>query len=432
MLREAPETYDSSSSALGNPKERLWDDQAGRPVAFAATGFKQLRFTPLDSLKTDHVEVDRLLIPRGHNLGNDRPLNLLASLLGDYTDGIVIPHVTGNLTQRAVPHEGLIDMPFLTPNGSDGFSWETDSGVSGDKASIGELWFTQTRQPTTGVAHEWEDRREPNLVRDETRSGNTYVVEQGEPRRVFTLEHQALSGADADLYDELLAAVRYGVHPFWYEHPDSGGGEVEFADTATVDGWGSAASDHALVSGSDGVANGALEITATSNGTATLSRDTASLGETTYFRDRILAIDHRVPTDASWVVDDADLEFRLRSTTPAVGAQTVWSFARGVRTVATTDWHTTYFDLEDSTSAAYRIRSADKPCDLGDVNDLLLVMGFDTVGQRLQIDNFRTIRKDSLPKLVELLGYERTQDSPAPLATGGTWRVRLQMREVLS
>jgi hypothetical protein len=257
------------------------------------------------------------------------------------------------------------------------------------------------------------------------------VVERGAPRRVFTLEHRALSGADADLYDELLAAVGYGVHPFWYEHPDSGGGEVEFADTATVDDWGSAGSDHRLVSGSDGASNGALEVETTADAGATLSRSTASLGEPTYFRDRLVAIDHRTPTSAAWVVQDSDIEFRLRSTGAGNIGQTIWSCARGVLTIPTTTWHTTYFDLEDSTSAAYRIRTTDKPCDLGNVNDLLFVIGFDTTGQKLQLDNMRTIRKDSLPKLVELLGYERTQDSPAPLA-GPTYRVRLRMREVLS
>lgn len=435
LLRESAEIYDSGSSAVqaATPKERLWDDQAGRLCEFTASGTVFHRADLRDAVTaTDHMDVNRILIPAGHNLSNDRGLNFRASAIGDFSDLLEIARADGMVNMHFVPWSGVMDGEFASGDDSNGFQITSFAGVTGENSKFGELWLTETRQPTTGVAHEWEDATEANLERADTRSGNTYTVEHGDPRRVFTLEHRALSGADADLYDELLSAVGYGVHPFWYEHPDSGTPLETLVEMGSTSGWTPANCTLALAEGSDGVASGALEVTASSGSFATVVRNLSG-SEPTYFRGRLMTMDTFLQDGGVFITADDDLEIRVSTAAteaPASG-QSRYSLARGLRTSSpAAKWVRTYFDLEDA-NLAHTVAGAVHAPDLGNVTAIVLLIGFTVGGQTVRFDEFNLMRKDRLPKLVELLGYERTQDSPAPLA-GPTFRVRLRMREVLS
>ena len=418
------------------PKERLWDDQAGRLAEFTTNGIRQLRIDlrETDTL-VDQMKLDRFLVPAGHNAANDHEVELVASPVGDFTDQIVIANADGKINMRSVPWAGPVDYEFATPGDSNGFIFKVRPGALGANGKLGELWFTQTRQPTSGVAHEWDDLREPNIQRADTRAGNTYVVEHGEPRRVFTLEHQILSGADADLYDELLAAVGYGRHPFWYEHPDSGDASETIIELGSTAGWTPTNCTLATESGSDGVADGALAITSIASGAANIIRSLSG-SEPTYFRKRVLHLDTLIKVSSAWLTDDAALQIALLTdaTDAPQSGQGNFSLSAGLRgALGTGAWIRNHFDLEDGTSHAYEAGTGagGRAANLGNVDQVRIFFQFTAAGQELKLDGFNLIRKDRMPQLVELLDYERTQDSPAPLA-GPTFRVRLRMRQVLS
>jgi hypothetical protein len=430
----------SDTVAGSTPIERLWDDQSGRLVEFSATGqrFHRVDLRAANTL-TDLPDVNRLLVPAGHNFGNDREFRFEQSAIGDFTDQakiVAAPEVAGDVgmvSMHRIPSALAIDGEFAAALDSGGFQIRAKDGLSGTKSKLGEFWITETRQPTTGVAHEWTDEFEPNLERADTRSGNTYVAELGDPRRTFTLEHRALSGSDADLYDELLAAVGYGRHPFWYEHPDSGDATEQVLELGSTVGWAPVNCTLDTPSGSDGEAGGALRVTAIASGTATIARSVTG-SEPTYFRDSVLRCDTFLEATAAWLVGDFNFYIRLSTTAGEhpTDPRSEYSLARGLRTTKTIgQWIRTDLDLDDGVSSAFLTTTAVRNPSLSAVDRIIFVFGFTAADQQVRLDGLNLTRKDRLPKLVELLGYERTQDSPAPL-TGPTYRVRLQMREVLS
>ncbi|KKL72179.1 hypothetical protein LCGC14_2087490, partial [marine sediment metagenome] len=238
MLREwkalGVNTGETDTVASGSTAN-LYDDRSKLRVEWAGNTPKILNIyknaaTTAEGVVLRGGRLNRVIIPKGHNFFNDRAIFLqLGQTL--VIGGLVTPKFSDLVAYaRIASSSNLIDLqldPASTYNVASMLKIFMDEPlVTANSHGLGELWWTDTVQPVTGIASVWEDASDGIFDRLETRSGERYVQKRGDSKRLFTHMHQNLSGADLLLYDLMYLDVGHGLHPFWYEGPDTGDAEV--------------------------------------------------------------------------------------------------------------------------------------------------------------------------------------------------------------
>lgn len=417
------------------PRTRLLDNQS-RVMCGQSDSAQEIVFEKKTASAEGFSPLHRVIIPAGHNYGMDRAVRLR---LDDVAGGGTLaapPLSDGSTISRVLPSSHHIIWDIDTTDALElGLTLETKhwASLSGDNPSIGELWWTNIAQPTTGIAREWDDFREPTITRTRSKSGATYTSIDGDPRRRFTLEHRALTGTDLALYDDLVRRVGYGAQPFWYEHPDSGD-EITLvnalADDAVLTAVGGTKSEI-----STGAPDGAADCVQLSNTTgaveAQLYLDSTDFvtGVSTDWRNSILQFDCKVVSTSSWVTATSKLYVDLVSSTPNSGSSKLNYCAGMINAADAGNWFRVQVDLEDDRDST--IDSSGGIVDLSDIARVDFRHTGDVSGRAMQYSGLQIIDKDKRPVLVELEGYRRRQDNPAPLNGAGTYyTVELDLVEV--
>lgn len=410
---------------------RFWDGQSRVLAVSTGTGFNTLDFDRgvSTSNKRTTRELDRLIVPKGHNLHGNKVA------FATFEESAVF----GSATHRQLL-DGLAQS-FMHPS-SDLALWDFDSAASAslgydagmrfvltptgktpaETGDLGEIWWTKREQTATGIVQAWTEEATPFDLRLETPAGVAFVVEQGTPLRTFALEHRGVSGADLLLYEELLRYTRLGRRSFWYEHPSGANEDQLVGDTTSTSNW-SPSSPATLA-----LDAGYLEMTAIGTGEKGIFLDEAfwPADAPRDWRGHIFQVDLVVDENTgSWADADAHAIY-LRITT-AADKYTEYDFAAPfVGQIVTGQNYRIQVDLDNDATGV----GADLPADLTNIESFAIVADFANAANQIKIANPRVISKTSRPHLVEIVGRPTIrQDRQRPTA-GPEFTIAFDMLEV--
>lgn len=311
-------------------------------------------------------------------------------------------------------------------------------GAGSAVLELGDIFYTQMLQPTTGIAHMWQDDDEANLMKQEMVSGNVYTVEQGPVRRVWQFEHRGVSEADLNLYRYILAQCDYGRHPLWFDGPDSGDPytDLDYYTSVPTNAVGCTAGVILSVGtgwygmkiheGGSGTYN--VQLTSTDAG---VSSANLVLPQGYDVRNHYLEFQVDFLTGAGgspWLTVDTDLQIRLfRSTKPGL-----LTYVLGTQVINSPNVKCMRFvlDLDDPTHIYQQSGSFVTP-DLSDIDRIQVVADHTVIGQATRFGAFRLRRKDAIPKYVEVLDIRKRMDSANP-GYAPSYTINATLREVLS
>jgi len=422
--------HGDTSPAFTAPRTRMWDYRAGlqasQPeVAPAARGV--FRIDQPNNPAQDRTKLTSIIIPPGHNVVFDRTFH--------FELDTVTPTVVGRSSSDAIDAFAVssgkfpfvIDLEDIAANWyAQQFNYEYASSSSGLPFNLGELWWTNVVQTSTGVASNWPDNMLPTMKRTPMYDGSTYNRIDGPPRRNFGLLHHNITGADLRLYDELMRHVGYGAAPFWYEHPDSGDANVSLDALSTTANVTTNGNCSAFVH--PGPAPDADDVVGLSAGGAGGAEAHIRTGgaEGVDARNSVLQIDVRLFNPTTWLAAGGDLYLRCYS--PEIDGYSVYYIGSAlVDEPRANEWIRCQIDLDTPMAGGgggwdhQRLYRAD------------IVYQADNSGDGLLLSGLRLIDKTKLPVLVEvpLNGYRKTQSNDVPSnATGPVFDVTLSMVEV--
>lgn len=407
----------SNSADANTPLYRVIDGASGRLFAFAAAGTGEIRFARAEQ---DRWIVNRLIIPAGHNLGGlTTPCRIViqASQDGTWTDTATVNDLDGEPIVAYVAHPGLIDIRFEDISATGLTVIFQDSSIAGASVAyqFGELMFTRTDSAVTGIAHEFSDALDPQAEISTTRGGNAYALELADPKRAFTLEHQAVGAADDLVYRQLIDYVGVVRDAFEYEHPDSADAVYEPFDFTSTDDW-TVTGATIQVAGSRGI-----DVTTTQTSWAWLW----STLPASDLRGKLLVVDFQGDTSLAWLDAASELRLALYSDDGTNVGQTQYNLA-------------TYPYDDQNTALFYRLTidldmvaqtSFVQPTTYSNVTIIKFGFNSGSIGTVVRWDRLQLIDKSKRPVSVKLAEIpERTQDSNNPSAFTN-WRHTLSMLE---
>ena len=428
-LRDVGSTGVSASSWASNAE--LWDSQNRVTTASGSTGLATLDFDrgAVTTGNRAARELDRVIVPKGHNLAGNRVAYVRFEETATF----------GSAAQRTLL-DGMTQT-FLHPS-SYHTVWDFDSSASAtlgyyagmrfqcapsgnsSTADLGELWWTKREEPTTGIVSAWAEQYVPNDTRIETDSGAAYIVEQGEPRRFFSLEHRQVSGADLLLYEDLLRQTRMGRRPFWYEHPSSGGGTQSVGNTDSTSLWTSGATATLAIAGDylECTANGVLRagpVLTAANMPADAPRD---------WRDSLFSIDVKVTENtSSWAEAAANALWLVVQSKS--GQWNTYNLAAPFTGEVVADRnYRMQVDLEaDATNTGGTM-----PADLTSFAEWYIQGDFLNAANQFAIRDPQIISKTSMPHLVEIVGEPRIEQDRSAPKSGPAFTIAFDMLEVIT
>ncbi len=195
------------------PKYRLYDRDIGK--LFKGTAFASPFSITIDQGVSVSYEVNRLLIPAGHNL------NGLTCSLRYSTDNFVADdhEAVGWVQGDAL----LIDKTFAAQTKR---YWKLDITAPAIIVELGEMFLTKQYPFERNPSYGFEDRIKRNVSRYETSSGKPRSVKNGDPRRSRRYDLTKISSAQKTEF-ETWESVCEGIKSFYFEDIN---GEVFFAD----------------------------------------------------------------------------------------------------------------------------------------------------------------------------------------------------------
>lgn len=199
----------SPAAAATGPVDYLIDDRAGSlcVAGSAATS----GFWLVDRGAGTLEDVDRLLIPAGHNL-DGRSLTISQ----DDNAGFTSP--TALATSIAVSGSGLIDITLASITAERYVTVAIDTGAS-LAWEIGEVFLTRKRTLSRGPNFRWKHPSVDNVIAHTNAAGVESFRVIGAARKTYDLQWGWIDGADLTVLQELEAAV--GTHtPFYFDPPD--------------------------------------------------------------------------------------------------------------------------------------------------------------------------------------------------------------------
>lgn len=204
----------SPEAATGYPLAHLVDYRPSSLFTFGQTG---ARYVTVDRGAGTLEEIDRVVVPAGHNLATATLIRVHTSTTGVFS-GEETLRVGWN--QSSEPDvSGIIDKEF-TAETDDRYVRFYVLSPAGTAWSFGQLWYTATRQAATiGPKPDWTDQPVSNLIVRElpTREATSIL---GANRRSFSLEHLHLESTDLEVYDDLFEQCSVGGRPFYFWPPD--------------------------------------------------------------------------------------------------------------------------------------------------------------------------------------------------------------------
>ncbi len=435
MLREVGDAGFSASTdafASTTPRARLFDD-ASRQLAGPTTNVDwKVWFhragTGSSVASTHPYQLNRILIPANHNFGVDRELRIRTNADGDESTFLTPALVDGALHTRIAPSSGIIDWELAASQAhlsAEMLELMVYAANSATIGRLGELWWTQTVQPSAGEVPEWDDYIVPTQERFSLRSGAAYINDTGQDLRFFSLSHIVDGGsADDKLYHDLVR--RTTGKPFWYEHPDSGDAVSVLDDLETLANV-SAPSELTMSVVSGGAPDGVSDcIQAQSNDVTPPSVDVSVGITSTDVRDSILQFDLKIVSSAAWLNLAADCQLYLAH--DSGNNLNAYNLAPALLSKKPVDeWVRFQIDIENDVTLSGLQTSLDP----SRLTLAFFRFYFDVIGQSVRIANLRFISKRKQPKLVEMVSARRRQISAVP--TSGTfYRYDLEMLEVSS
>jgi hypothetical protein len=185
------------------PKYRLHDRDIGK--LFKATAYANPFSIILDQGAVTSYEVDRLLIPAGHNLSG-----LACSLRYSIDNFVSDDHEAIGWTQGDAL---LIDKSFTAQTKR---YWKLNITAPATIVEIPEMYLTKQytfqRNPSYGL----EDRIKRNISRWETQSGRVRRVKNGDPRRARRYDLTKITGTQKTEF-ESWESVCEGIKYFYIE-----------------------------------------------------------------------------------------------------------------------------------------------------------------------------------------------------------------------
>ncbi len=411
----------------------LYDDRSGSLVEWNAAAnkdcvlYKNAAATAAGA-RLGGERLNRILIPKGHTFNNARALRLRASHDLTEVSGATFETSDGVTYQRFAPSSGLFDVTINDDKTvASLLQFRMLTGlVGGSDYGLGELWWTDTVQPTTGTARKWEDNTDALFDRIEVRSGQSYKQKRGESKRRFSHEHLRLSGADLALYDDLFRGTGYGLYPFWYEGPDTGDVETILEDWSDTSGTFTTTNSSTVApsaSRPDGEAGNIIGHSAVLSGVSEWIYPIAdSDAPTVDWANKVLRVQVRPDWDSTAV---ADIKLVVESAVGANTARTEYAVGGCFNQAVSSVWYRLEIDLENDATGF----SGSGPADLANLVSFGFVSDFPTNADNTDFGDFILINKDKQPKLVEFADYQRFQDSPVPqVAT--TYSISMRLLEV--
>lgn len=416
----------------------LFDERSGAITKWLGTALKELHIfknAVVNGAGTTLSigDLNRVIIPKGHNLQGIRPLQLqLFQTLAD--SGTPTPNLQdGVFYKYYAPSSNIVDWhledgdtfiqaALLLLTLWKGLAGSADSGP-------GELWWTNTVSTSTGIAHRWEDSTASLFDRHELRSGARFAQKRGPSRRVFSLLHRNLSGADLKVYDDLFSFCGEGIHPFWYEGPDSGSAENIFYQWDDITGV--VASNGSVLttpsSRPDGESGQIAQLVDGSQVQISLDIPITAILQTDLvdWHDSVLRCQIKLDWDST---APGDVQFYVESDVGGSNtARTIYDvggmFADGVDE----EWTRLEIDLEEDATSF----TGQGPADLQTVKSFGFIVDRPLTTDKLFLGDFVLLTNRDRPKLVEITRYNRFQDSPAPLsASGPSFAIQMSLQEV--
>jgi len=426
--------YEASTSAFdaADPRTRMADYQAKLNALTTGTGAVAIEFSR-DSVSIPAWELNRVIIPSS-TMVRDRLVKFaLSSIVGG-----------SETTPADVDNAGVLD--FWAPDGffdvffsgivmAGPYDAETAdvifldfeaNPVAAAKLGIGELWWTNTFQPTTGIIPAYTDAKQPTHARVTMESGADFTTLLGPPRRRFTLRHEAMEEADRRLYSTMIDYIGAGSTPFWYEHPDSGDAKTVIkalsstADVSsvlfcTVDTVSSSPDYHTgnVVEATSSVASGFNVTMAVTSGD---------------LRNHVISLD--IEEGQNNITDRNHLSLVLNdsrgnSSTFRVGG----AMAGGASAL---NWIRVEADLSTDNDGVGG--SGTSGADLSDIAFITVSYNTLNIGETIRLANLTATDKTKRPVLVQLEGVPRwTQASPVPSGgSGALWTLEMAMLESTS
>ncbi len=196
-----------STEATGFPRERIGDNSIRRLARWNATTGTQ--WIGWDG-EAGHVDIDRLLIPSGHNLsGETVTVRSHTSTFTAETDG--------TLRHSFTAAAGLIDEEFTAI--TDRYLAITAT-AGGSQRDLAEAVLTETRTDTPGPDPGWRDEYLPNQVETELSSGATFRRARGAAKRRFAFNWHGMSGTDLAVFTDMRTETETGLYPVWVDPPE--------------------------------------------------------------------------------------------------------------------------------------------------------------------------------------------------------------------
>lgn len=410
----------------GYSEDALRDDRAGELVVYDSASTRWEIDAHHASVVT-HPEINRAIFSRPYQTragtgGSGSWLLFASHNMGLFTlvavtdsDGLHYPHRNSDrlvdfYTDRATPSDAAYKR-YVCPQ---------YFGAMGD-VGCSELTLGTTLKPGSGVAHTWTDVREPTLTDVQTRAGMAYGSVDGEPRRVFRIDHRWLTGADLALYDYVLRECQYGALPIWFDPPTAGGARellngMDDSSDPALSSTGGTLSD---IGGAFAGEGAATRCTAAGATPCWLRVDVGDRD----FTDCMLSFEYEcgwVPTQASelklilYDTEGGFLSFDCAAQQVSAGV-VLWFFREFV---------------DPAVDPGATPTSATPPADLRHIAEVSFFFSATSPGQWINIDGVRLHPRDAEPVRCNIVGYSRDQDGPVPQSIGLRHRVQLQLEEL--
>lgn len=412
----------NASAAAGFPLDRLTDRQIGLVTRIDPSGAgPELRVAHAQARRP--IRLSRILIPAGHSFGTH---NTRLHVQLDINDP---PWISGfgkafrpdaTAVDDLMPvNELLVDIPLrggqldLVANPWRFWRITWEGADVNDLLDFAELFAGETVQPATGIVRAWDDQVAPGVTRLNTRAGRTFTIQSSDrPRRAWTIQHRGVALSDAELYEDMLRSIGYGVHPFYFEGPASA--TVERIPMDTTTGWvHDAPATLGTATGHGEGSQTALEFVVpdASSGFFGMRYAVAPVED---WRNMLLQFDfYAVSLDP---VADSDLRVTIRSTGETFVHKSHFFFGDGVVEQGLVgEWYRFQIDLD---RAPDFVADGELPADLGAVDEIQFQIFVNSASgaKTHRFDRVTLIDKDAQPHYVELVDYDRRQSSDAPRA----------------
>jgi hypothetical protein len=204
----------SPVAATGFPLDNLVDYRSSSLFKFSATG---AGYVEIDAgVQPMAEEIDRIIIPAGHNLATVTQARVITSTTGAYGGEETIRR-TWDQSAQSDP-DGIIDQTFTTTS-TDQYTRFYINAPAGTAWEFGQLWITNKRTPTRGPDPDWSEQQVSNTVSVPFPS-RTATVSLAANRWEYEFTYHYLDGTDLAIFDDLIEEVGIDLVPFYLDPPD--------------------------------------------------------------------------------------------------------------------------------------------------------------------------------------------------------------------